>query len=130
ASMGLAVGAGHIVIGWMVLVSVLIIQFVIRLMANWIDKHSSPMTSAVTYHLYVNFDPVAANSIRSTWSAFAARTGVSAINYSEMKKAQNEIALKTSFCLPQLNAADLHALGQSFADLPGVISSEWSQGTS
>src|SRR5207245_11332762 len=110
------------------LVSVLIIQFVIRLMANWIDRHSSPMTSSAIYHLCVNFDPVAASSIRATWSAFAARTGVSAINYSEMKKAQNEIELKTSFCLTQLNAADLHALGQSLADLPGVISSEWSQG--
>src|SRR5207249_9813216 len=50
ASMGLAVGAGHIVLGWMVLVSVLIIQFVIRLMANWIDRHSGPMTSSATYH--------------------------------------------------------------------------------
>ncbi|HJZ69152.1 MAG TPA: MgtC/SapB family protein, partial [Blastocatellia bacterium] len=128
-SMGLAIGAGYYQLAPALLVTIVIIQVALRPLSSAINKRSGLISALVTYHLRVTFHPDAANAVRAAWSDFAARSGVSVINYSESQAGALESALEASFGLSELRASEMNALTQKLAGTPGVTKAGWSQET-
>lgn len=128
-SMGLAIGQGYYTLAPALLVTILTIQVALRPVVKAINKRSGLTIPLVTYNLYVNFKPGAAQAVHSIWSAFVAKTGVSIVTISESNPDATEMALEASFGLSELRAGEMTLLGQSLAVIPGVSKATWSQTT-
>jgi putative Mg2+ transporter-C (MgtC) family protein len=126
-SMGLAIGAGFYKLASILLVTILLIQIVLRPVATAINKRSGMITPLVIYTLQVSFRAEAAEAVHSIWSAFAAEDGVLIVTVSESKPDATEMALDASFGLSDLRASEMILLGQSLAAIPGVSKAGWSQ---
>jgi putative Mg2+ transporter-C (MgtC) family protein len=129
ASMGLAIGQGYYKLASVILVAVLIIQLPLRWITNFIDKRSGLVSPLVIYHLSIAFAPSAGDAIRSAWSSFALRRGVSVISYSETQSGETEFLIEASFALSDLHSGEMTDLGHNLASLPGVIRVHWSSDT-
>jgi putative Mg2+ transporter-C (MgtC) family protein len=128
-SMGLAIGAGYYRLGSALMVTILIIQTALRPVATAINKRSGLITPLVIYTVQVSFKAEAAESVHSTWSAFAAKDGVLIMTLSESKPGATEMALEASLGLSDLRASEMTKLGQSLAAIPRVTRATWSQTT-
>jgi putative Mg2+ transporter-C (MgtC) family protein len=128
-SMGLAIGAGYYKLAPALLVTILFIQVALRPVATAINRRSGLITPLVCYTLQVTFRPEAAEAVRSTWSAFAAKDGVSIMTVTESKRDATEMALEASFGLSELRAMEMTMLAQSVAAIPGISRATWSQTT-
>lgn len=128
-SMGLAIGAGYYKLAPALLVTILTIQAGLRPVVTAINKRSGMITPLVTYNVQVSFKAEAADAVHSTWSAFAAKTGVLIMTVSESNSDSTEMALEASFGLSDLRVREMTLLGQSFATISGVRKASWSQTT-
>jgi putative Mg2+ transporter-C (MgtC) family protein len=129
ASMGLAIGQGFYKLAPVILGAVLIVQLPLRWITSFIDKRSGLVSPLVTYHLSVSFAPSTGDAIRSAWSSFASRRGVSVISYSETQSGDSQALIETSFGLSDQRSRELTALGHNVASLPGVTRAHWSSDT-
>lgn len=127
ASMGLAIGAGYYRLAWLVLAVVLGIQFVLRWLANWIDKRSGFVTPNVSYQLEVCFLPAMSETIGKIWSSFVNQAGVSILHYSEAQKSDSENQMEATLALSETRTRDLTLLSHQFAAVEGVLRAEWSE---
>ena len=112
-----------------ILGAVLIIQLPMRWITNFIDKRSGLVSPLVIYHLSIGFAPSAGDAVRSAWSSFALRRGVSVISYSETQSGETESLIEASFALSDLRSGEMTDLGHNLASLPGVIRVHWSSDT-
>jgi putative Mg2+ transporter-C (MgtC) family protein len=128
-SMGLAIGAGYYKLAPALLATILIIQTAFRPVAAAINRRSGLATPLVTYTLQVTFRPEAAETVRSTWSAFAAKEGVLIMTVTESKPDDAEMTLEASFGLSELRASEMPLLAQSVMAVPAVSKATWSQTT-
>jgi len=129
ASLGLAVGIGYYSLGLGILISVLIVQSLLRWGEYWIDQRSGLVTPLVTYRLKIHYLAAAAESVRKAWSDLARQPGIAVISYSETKREAVEGVIEASFKLSEAGARNLTALGQSVGEIAGVVKAEWSQAT-
>ena len=127
ASMGLAIGAGYYSLAWLVAAVIVAIQFVVRWLANWIDRRSGPVLPNQNFRLVVHFQPAVANDVRAAWAAFSKQTGVSVLRYSEATESDSRVVLDTSFALSEALAGELDPLFRQLASIGGVTRREWSQ---
>jgi len=125
ASMGLAIGQGFYKLAPIILGAVLIIQVPLRWITNFIDKRSGLVSPLVIYHLSIAFEPSAGDAIRSAWSSFASRRGVSVFSYVETQSGAQAL-IEASFGLSDQRALEMTDLGHNLASLPGVIRAHWS----
>ncbi|MBI3651979.1 MAG: MgtC/SapB family protein [Acidobacteria bacterium] len=129
ASMGLAIGQGYHQLALLLFVVILLIQFVLKSISNFVDKHSGAVMSLITYHIGVRFQPSAAAAVREVWSHFSERKGILIETYQEMQEESATILIEADFCLAEFRAQEMMDLHQQFARLAGVLKTEWSQQT-
>ncbi len=127
ASMGLAVGAGYYPLAWLVAAVILAIQFVLRWLANWIDRRSGLVLPNQNFRLVVHFQPAVANDVRADWAAFFQQTGVSIFRHSEGAESDSCAVLDSSFALSEALARELDPLCRRLALIGGVTRTEWSR---
>lgn len=123
--MGLAIGQGFYKLAPVILGAVLIVQLPLRWVTSFIDKRSGLISPLVIYHLSIDFAPSAGDTIRSAWSSFASRRGVSVISYSETQSGDSQALIEASFGLSDQLSLEMTDLGHNLASLPGVIRAHW-----
>jgi putative Mg2+ transporter-C (MgtC) family protein len=129
ASMGLAIGQGFYKLAPIILGAVLMIQLPLRWITSFIDKRSGLVSPLVIYHLSISFAPSAGDAIRSAWSSFASRRGVSVMSYSETQSGESQALIEASFGLSDQRSREMTDLGHNLASLPGVTRAHWSSDT-
>ena len=127
ASMGLAIGAGYYSLGLLVLLVVLGIQFSVRWLANFIDARSGFLTPSASYKVIVDLTPAASERIRSAWSSFASRPGVSTVHYHELQKDTSGLLIEAEVGLSEVQVKQLTRLIQGFSQTEGVSRAEWTE---
>jgi putative Mg2+ transporter-C (MgtC) family protein len=127
ASLGLAIGAGYYALAPLLVVTILIIQLPLRLVAQFIDKRSGFISPTECYHLIVTADSMAIASARAVWAEFAARKGVLVISASDEDDANGKIILAASFRVSEDQLPEVSALPQRFRAIAGVTRAECRQ---
>src|SRR5882724_1845489 len=126
ASIGMGLGLGRYVIPILVFAIVLIIQFVLRWVSNYIDKYSGSSITLRTCAVQVVTDLSGIEQVRSLWSQYANRSEISTIDYRESQLDASQIKLEATFSVTGKPGEGITELGQSFSRIPGVIHSECS----
>jgi putative Mg2+ transporter-C (MgtC) family protein len=127
ASMGLAIGAGYYPLAWLILGIVLMIQFVQHGLALWIDRRSHFISVQATYLLQVELAPEAEAALRAAWADFAARRGVSVLEFSDTRSSDSQSSIEARMGLSETRVQDLIALTRSISGMPGVQRAAWSR---
>jgi uncharacterized membrane protein YhiD involved in acid resistance len=126
ASIGMGLGLGRYEIPILVFAIVLIIQFVLRWVSNYIDKYSGSTITPRTCGIQVVSDLSGIEQVRTLWSAYANRSEISTIDYRESQLDASQIKLEATFSITGKPGEGITELGQSLSRIPGVIHSECS----
>ena len=111
----------------MVLAFIVVIQFVERGLANWIDRKSNFISSEVNYALEMTFGMRAIDTVRDRWREFSARPGIEVIRYLESRTNDMETRLQAVVRLSESRVRELTPMAQTLSTVDGVTSAEWSR---
>jgi uncharacterized membrane protein YhiD involved in acid resistance len=119
AGMGLAIGQGSYQLASFVLGTVLIVQFSLQWLANYINKRSGLRSPPLAYRLSLSFQPARLENVRNAWSEFAREREAFVTNYREACLDPSECVLEASFELSAATASEAASVAQRFAHVAG-----------
>ncbi len=119
ASMGLVFGGGFYLVGGFVFSGMLLIQLLLPKLDTWVGRRSAPSTPSLTYHLTIQFDPAAEESVRPIWTDFVSQLGSSILDWSETR-TDTGVSLEVGLALPPPRMAEVSGFTKRLAALAGV----------
>ena len=125
ASIGLAIGRGYQRLALLVLVFVVIIQFVERGLADWIDRRSNFIPPEMSYTVEIHVAPNAIERVREQWRNFSEAPGIDIVRYVEKRSGESQM-IQAVIHASEKRLQDLTTMTQRLSGLSGVISAEWS----
>lgn len=123
AAMGVALGLGYYLVGAMVFVGTLIVQFGMRQAVLAVEARRGPLLRHIEVH--VECDDAALEAVNAAWAAFAGPKEIEALRRS-MTRSANAIDWRAVF---SSRAVDLAVLETRLAHITGVTKVETRQTT-
>jgi len=120
ASVGLGLGLGNYRLAILVFLLVLVIQFVLRWAANYIDRWSAPSLQTIPCHLQVISSSDSIDQVRSKWNEFSGQANITTLGYQEQTIDLTQTKLEASFTIVGNAGKEVTELGQAFSRLHGV----------
>jgi len=125
SSMGLAIGCGYFILAWSLFLVLIMGQFLLRWVGNFIDRRSGMLLSGVTYQFQIAYATPASPSVEKAWSSFVSQNGVSVLSCTRKLSEDNEVQLDASLRLSEPRAKSLDDLGQMLGSIPNVSRTKW-----
>jgi putative Mg2+ transporter-C (MgtC) family protein len=126
SSMGLAIGAGHFGLAWRLFVLIIVAQFILRWIGNWIDRFSGMSLPETSVHVLLAFEPEAEGEVERAWSSFVNNSGVCVLRCSRSRPPGDQQRLEASLNLSGSRPEGLSAWIQSLNKITGMRRADWS----
>ena len=114
AAMGVALGLGYYLVGALVLVGTLVVQFGMRQAVLAVEARRGPLLRQI--EVRIECDDAALDAVNAAWAEFAGRREIEALRRSTTRDA-NVVEWRTTF---SSRAVDLVALESRIAHIAGV----------
>ena len=102
--MGLAIGCGYYTLGWQLFLLIVAAQFLLRWIANGIDRRSGFSPLGATYQVAVAFDPSAAQMVDQSWHPLSIEQGFPVLECRKFSLAGSNSNLVASLYLSEQRA--------------------------
>jgi putative Mg2+ transporter-C (MgtC) family protein len=126
SGMGLAIGQGSYQLGSCILGTVLLVQFSLQWVANYINRRSALTFPVVTYHLTLGFNSASSQAVLRAWENLIGQPGVSVTSYGETRNDQ-KATVEATIGLAEDHDNAAASLSQRFAEIPGVLYTQCKQ---